>query len=566
MNSYFQCFSIFFVFLLASNVLGDEQFPEKGVTEKSDRLLSAHAKSIPNIITERSPYLPDFSYAGYKNGNISLPSIDGKIFNVTDYGAIADDGKDDSESVLKAIEAAKAFDGPVVVKFPSGRFILSEILYIDRSDFAIQGVGLETTLFYPRPMRFLDTPPQLLELSEYLILNNKRQRERANNIDLPFSLYAWTGGYLWARVPGARGKAYLKEYDRPPDVLANVIEGVRGKLSVKVDDVGRLRVGDVIKLEWYNVEGRNSSLLKELYGDPTRFSTIGSHHWTNANRALVTQVTKILSMDGDQLQLADPLLIDANRDWKPKLVRWEHLENVSLSDFTMEFPNGVYIAHHVEEGYNGIYLEGVYDGFVRNIEIINADSGILTDDIANVTLEDITTSGPHRAHYTVHMGSVYNVLAKRVRVENTAEHPLSFNTYAVKSVYKDCEVLSYPILDQHSGANHQNLFDNIRVHLPFLDEDRTYPLFGGGGASYWKPSHGRFSTLYNIEVVTREEPHTDNVVTLKGPRDGVQSRLIGIYGNSPLEIQYGPDAHMEQINQKPRYTSLYDLQLKERQK
>ena len=566
MNSYFQCFSIFFVFLLASNLSGDEQFSVRGLTEKSDRLPLAQATSLPNIITDSAPYIPDFSYAGYKNGNISLPSVDGKIFNVTDYGAVADDGKDDSKSVLKALEAAKAFDGPVVVKFPPGRFILSEILYIDRSDFAIQGDGLETTLFYPRPLRLLETPPQLTELSEYLIVNDKRQRERVNNIDLPFSLYAWTGGYLWARVPGARGKAYLKEYDRPSEVLANVIGGFRGTLSVKVDDVRRLRVGDVVKLEWYNVEGENSSLLRELYGDPARFSTIGSHHWSNPNRALVTQVTKILSLDGDQLQLADPLLIDANGDWKPKLVRWEYLEHVSLSDFTLEFPNGVYIAHHVEEGYNGIYLEGVYDGFVRNIEIINADSGILTDDVANVTLEDITTSGLHRAHYTVHMGSVYNVLAKRVRVENTAEHPLSFNTYAVKSVYKDCEVLSYPILDQHSGANHQNLFDNIRVHLPFLDEDLTYPLFGGGGASYWKPSHGRFSTLYNIEVVTREEPHINNIVTLKGPRDGVQSRLIGIHGTSPLKIQYGPDAHMEQINQKPRYTSLYDLQLKERQK
>ena len=566
MKCYFKSLSLFFVILLAASVLGEAPVPEGDSTEKLERLRLPHATSLPRILTDSAPYLPDFSYAGYKNGNKSLPSVEGKIFNVTDYGAIADDGKDDSKGVLKALEAAKAFHGPVVVKFPTGRFILSEILYIDRSDFAIQGDGAETILFFPRPMRLLKTPPHMTELSEYLILNDKRQREPANNIDLPFSLYAWTGGYLWARVPGARGKAYLKEYDRPSEVLANVIGGVRGELSVQVDDVQNFKVGDVVKLEWYNVQGENGSLLTELYGDRTRFSAVGSHHWTNPKRALVTQVTKILALDGDQLQLADPLLIDANRNWEPKFVRWEHLKNVSLSDFTIEFPNGVYIAHHVEEGYNGIYLEGIYDGFIRNIKIINADSGILTDDIANVTLEDITTSGSHRAHYTVHMGSVYNVLANRVRVENTAEHPLSFNTYAVKGVYKDCEVLSHPILDQHSGANHQNLFDNIRVHLPLLGADRTYSLFGGGGASYWKPSHGRFSTLYNIEVITQEEPSTDSVVTLKGPLDGVQGRLIGIHGNSFLNLEYGPDPHIEQINQKPLHSSLYDFQLRKRQK
>jgi hypothetical protein len=527
--------------------------------EKADNLAANKA----SILTPGGPYIPDYSYAGYMNGEAPLPAPSGKAFNVLDYGAIANDKLDDTKAVFKALDAANAHSGPVILKFPAGRFIMSDILYIERSDFALQGEGNQTTLYYPFPLSAFPRPKAFTELDEYLIKFDKRQREKQNNVDMPFSLYAWSGGFIWTQAPNARGKTYLEEYDDFPEPLTTITSGAKDALTITVANSSGVNVGDVLKIEWYNREGENGSILAELYGDRTRFAKLGEHHWNYPRRALITQMVRINSKDGKQLGLSSPLVMEARAEWEPALVPWKHLQNVSISDLNIDFPNGIAMPHHVEDGFNAIYLMSLFDSYVNNVTINNADAGIITDDIANVTISDITTKGEHRAHYTVHMGSVFNVLNENIRVENTSEHPLSFNTYAVKSVYKDSVVLSMARLDQHSGANHHNLFDNITAHIQLEDDVERFLVFDGGGAPYWKPSHGRHSTMYNINVQV-EGGLKDGPITFFGPRDGVELNMIGIHSNREFNIEYGVDTYLEQIGETPLVPSLYDYQLEKR--
>ncbi len=224
------------------------------------------------------------------------------------------------------------------------------------------------------------------------------------------------------------------------------------------------------------------------------------------------------------------------------------------------------VAHHVEQGWNGIFLTRLFDSWVQNIAIENSDSAILTEEIANVTIKNITTTGEHHGHYSVAMSGVYNVLAEDIVIKSKIEHPLSFNTLSTKSVYKNCEVFIDPILDQHSGANHQNLFDTITVHID--NQDMTsYGLFKGGGAGYWKPSHGAYSTFWNINVLLETLDGSEKTFTLDGMSDGPFARVIGVYGNRDFEINYGPDAFIDLINDKMIETpSLYNYQLQQRLK
>ena len=67
----------------------------------------------------------DFSYAGYDHGESGIPTATGKVFDVTTYGAVPNDGLDDRPAVKKAIEAASAAGGGIVF-FPAGRFLLGE--------------------------------------------------------------------------------------------------------------------------------------------------------------------------------------------------------------------------------------------------------------------------------------------------------------------------------------------------------------------------------------------------------------------------------------------------------
>ena len=65
--------------------------------------------------------LPDFSYAGYAYGEKQVQTVEGPVFNVTDFGAIPNDGKDDSKAIQMTVDAAGKKGGGVVF-FPVGRF------------------------------------------------------------------------------------------------------------------------------------------------------------------------------------------------------------------------------------------------------------------------------------------------------------------------------------------------------------------------------------------------------------------------------------------------------------
>ncbi len=529
-------------------------------------LSSARGQDLPKILQKSSThYLPDYSYAGYQFGEKKPSANNGIILNALDYGVIPDDGLDDTKSMQKVLQEAQEVSGSVTVQLPEGRIILSDILYIQRSNIVLRGAGSGengTEIYCPRPMRLFPDPEPLSELREYLIELDKRQKEPANNIDLPFSQYAWAGGIIWVKYPDIRVKEYLDKYDEPATVLATILKGEQGGKILQVNNTSKIKEGDIVQIEWYNKDGEDGSLLDALYGNYDL--KIGSHHWNYPNHALVRQRSLITKVSGNIVTIKDPLLLDIIMEWKPTMVEWKHLEEVGLEHFKITFPNSPTVAHHVEDGYNGIYLTRLFNGWVKDIKIENSDSGILTEEVSNITIEDIETSGEKLAHYSVAMSGVHNVLVKNLTVKNKVRHPLSFNTYSTKSVYLNCKIEEEPILDQHSGVNHQNLFDNIEVSIALNGKD-NYPLFAGGGAGYWKPSHGAFTTLWNIKVHFKDGFNRTAPVVLDGMEDGPKARLVGIHANKPIRVEYFPDAYQEKINEEMDHIpSLYEYQLKKR--
>ncbi|MDW5290943.1 hypothetical protein [Formosa sp. PL04] len=533
--------------------------------------ISSWAQGIPEILQNKKMndknYLPDFSFAGYYNGEKSIPRLKEKIVLATDYGVIANDGLDDSKALQKALEAVSSIQGNVVLQLPKGRIILSDILYLERSHFVLRGAGTGeggTEMYYPRPLMYVKDPEALEELREYLVEFDKRQKEKENNIDLPFTQYAWAGGFIWTRVPGVRVKSYLKKYEQEQDVLGKIESAKRGTFSFEVSEMKALKVGDVVELQVFNKDGEKGELITDLYKNED--VKVGSHHWNFPELPLVKQQVTIWAISGHTVTINSPLTIDIKPNYKAQLVAWKHLEEVGIEDLKITFPKSPRVAHHVEPGFNALYLTRIFNSWVRNVIIENADSGIITEEIANVTLKNITTTGENIAHYTVMMQATYNVLAQGIKVYNKAVHPLSFNTFSTKSVYSDCEIFVDPILDQHSGANHQNLFDNIKVHVNPKIEG-SYPLFEGGGAGYWKPSHGAYNTFWNINVSIEGGLDNENVVLLNGMDNGPFARIIGVQGNHEFKIDYGPNAYIEFINKSLKEVpSLYSYQLKKRLK
>lgn len=520
----------------------------------------------PKILSDsKTNYLPDFSYAGYHFGEINIPESEGKIINATDFGVKANDGLDDSKALLKAVKAANETQGNVILQLPAGRIILSDVLYIERSNFVLRGAGSGengTEIYCPRPMMYLKNPESLAELREYLTSFDKRQRETENNIDLPFSQYAWSGGFIWTQIPGERVKSYLDKYEPTPSFLAKVSSGNMGEHVITVSEVKGLKVGDIVELQLFNKDGENGEIIKDLYKGAN--VKPGSHHWNFPKLPIVRQQVEITKISNSKITIKTPLTISIKPSYQAQLVEWKHLNEVGIEHIRFTFPDIPRVAHHVEPGNNAIFLTRVFNSWVKDVTITNSDSGILAEEISNVTVQDIVTDGTHMAHYTVTLGGVHNVLVKNLKIYNKTVHPLSFNTFATKNVYQNCEIFADPLLDQHSGANHQNLFDNIKVHIT-PHKNNAYLLFGGGGAEYWKPSHGPFSTFWNLNVQVTNP--SDKPVLLYGMKDGPFARIIGVNGNAKFEVKYEPEPYIEFLNTPiEQIPSLYDYQLKKRLK
>lgn len=513
--------------------------------------------------------LPDFSYAGYRHGEAPLPIAGGTVIDVRAHGAVADDDIDDSQALLAALAAANAVDGPVVLQLPLGRLIVSEILPIERSRITLRGHGKGaggSELYFPRPLRMVDRSDELDELREYLKKYDKRQVDRQRNIDHMFSEYSWTGGFLAVRRPGTRAAAYLESYDRPSLELrlAAAVSGEAGARELRVASAAGVAAGDVVQVRWFNRDGAGGALIRQIYGNTDL--EIGSHHWSFADRPLVVQRVRVVAVEGDRLRLSAPLLHDIAPGLEADIARSEHLEEVGIEDLALVFPQDDGFGHHLEQGYNGIYLAGVFDGWIRDVRIDNAESGVLTYASANLTIAGVETRGTREAHYSVHLGNVHNVLVTGLKVFNRVVHPLSLNTQATRSVYTRSEVFADPLLDQHAGANHQNLFDALTLHVSAMrgNDGPRYDLWRGGGAGYWQPGHGRYNTSWNLQVVVASGALADETVTLAGLDEGPDARVVGIWGNRPFRVDYRPAPYVELLNQRPAIASLYDHQLEQR--
>jgi len=79
------------------------------------------------------------------------------LFNVVDFGAVGNDGKDDTDAIRKALEAAEKAGGGMVY-FPRGRYRLSGELRLPRF-VVLEGEGRELVMLY---WDDTDSPPEAL--------------------------------------------------------------------------------------------------------------------------------------------------------------------------------------------------------------------------------------------------------------------------------------------------------------------------------------------------------------------------------------------------------------------
>ncbi|WP_437757441.1 glycosyl hydrolase family 28-related protein [Sorangium sp. So ce1389] len=387
--------------------------------------------------------LPDFSYAGYRGGGTPLPEVP-VVVNVRDFGAVGDGMTDDTDAFLAAIDAAA--DGAILV--PAGRYLITEILRIGRSRLVLRGEGSGASgsvLYIPR------------SLSDVLG---------------PAEQWSWSGGFIWVD-PGASGAA-----------LTEVTAGAsRGDRTVRVAGKGTLAPGQLVSLRL--TDDGTGSLGRHLHADQ---SEAGDCSYMVP--LVLDWPVRVAQIQDDMVELAQPLRNEVRLAWTPEIHALPALEEVGIEHLRIEFIETPRPPHNMEPGYNGIaFTNGVVDSWVRDVAIVNADSGIFTEGrVKNVTLRQIELGGRGGHHgFAVSLSS--DVLVEEFVVDGSWHHALTVTHRSNGTVYSRGSGDQTLSLDHHGDVPFESLFTEIGPYN-----------YASSGSACTRPHAGARNTYWNLDA------------------------------------------------------------------
>ncbi len=367
--------------------------------------------------------LPDFSHAGYRQGEETIPDVP-VAANVRDFGAVGDGATDDSRAFLDALEAVES--GAIFI--PAGRYRLTQVLRLERSGVVLRGAGRDdTVLYFPEHLYAVEgVGPQLSPYGPYG--------------------WSWSGGFVWAEGPADEER-----------LLTRVTAAAsRGDESIAVADTRGIEAGQMIRLVQYESDG---SLTLHLHdGHPLG----GKCLVDEPGFKIVDWALEVDRVERRRLHFGRPLRLDVKPEWGAEIRAYAPgLQEVGVEHLTIEFPPTEYNGHHKEPGYNGILFQGVYNGWVRDVAIVNFDAGIHFWYSRYTTGDGILLTG-RGGHYGLNLGGCQDCLMTRFVLDNASVHDLSTSNLGNGSVFSRGrgEEINF---DHHRGAAYENLFSDIHV-------------------------------------------------------------------------------------------------------
>ena len=403
--------------------------------------------------------LPDFSRAGYHCGDTPVPSPK-TAANVKDFGAKGDGKADDTEAFKRAISAAVAKGGGAV-DIPKGKYILKDIIWIKHSNVVLRGAGKDKTiLFFPKPLQ--DILPNMSHTTG----------------GRPTSAYSWSGGLIW-----------VKGYIGPKKLAAVTRDAKRGTKTITVENTSKLHVGDMVQIT--QTDDKNNSLTKYLYqGDCGDIAKVG--------RVSVKLPAKVLKVRGNSIILDRPLRIDVRKSWSAAIAEFApSVSEVGVENLAIVFPNTPYKGHFTEKGYNAIAMNGVANCWIKNVAIINADSGIFLSGSSFCTVSDLLIKSNRKkasrgctGHHGVQFGS--DCLLTNFRIETSFIHDITVGYLASGNVSNNGYGANLS-LDHHRKAPFANLFSN-------LDAGIGRDIWRCGGGRHLGKHAAAWNTYWNIRA------------------------------------------------------------------
>lgn len=483
------------------------------VGQTGDDLWLQYANS-PNT----HPNIPNNSYAGYRRGEVPLPSPP-IVNSVRDFGAQGDGVADDT-AAFKAAIADAALKGGGTVFIPLGTYRITKVLHLKHSGVVLRGESRAGTV-----LDFQKSLTNILGKLSYVAENGSGEI---------LSKWTWYGGLIWVS-PGDTFDAGGKLIDTRQSWkygarLASVTQpAARGDFRVQVDAPTKLSPGMPLLMTWRNTA--NFSLLKHIAGHPL----MDLYHWSEATKILPVAnpefmwPVEIKSVSGNTVTLKQPLRLDIRPEWKVGFrPLGPHVQEVGVQSLTLKFHAPYTHLHHKNIGWNAIFINRAYNCWVSDVEIQSVENGVLIASAKNISVTGMAQTGVEKQHYSLQQRvSSHDILVENFTVDgqHMIEHGFSTEFFCSGSVWSKGS-MTRGTFDSHRALS----FDLIRTEIS-LNNDK---LSSNGGARGNGPRNGRRFVHWNVRVA--DSDRADPGLFINHPNILAMGALVGVRG-APLSTE-----------------------------
>ena len=536
---------------LADNVLSvrSSDTAENGEYEIAIIAVSTkgYTKYIKLLFTVVDFNLLDFSYAGYKYGEIAPPEIqtlDYTIYNVTDYGAIADDGQSDREAFLKTLKAALNVQSEIddngdivfnhresakaIIYFPEGEFILhskddneegiSRSIIIRSGDLILKGAGRDKTVISmtapmnPRNPQAMYSSPDMIQIKHNSSVNT-------------------TNTHVTAAA-------------------------TKGAFTIEVNSTVNIKLDSWVCL---HVNNNNSEFVAKEVAPYTPDA-----NWDIViNGVEVIEYHKIKSKTSNTVTFYEPIMheVDGTMGWELK--SYPHYENVGIEDLTFKGNAKDDFVHHgswEDDGaYKPVSISRVTDSWIRRVGFESVSEACSIINSSNVSAYDIIMKG-NRGHASVRSQASSRVLiaATKDLTSNGAGnfHGVGVSRHSIGTVLWRNQWGDDSCFESHATQPRATLIDCCK---------------GGwhrghqGGDSNLAPHHLADLTIWNFEATKIGETGIFPWWSEAWWRI-LPPTIIGFRSGNALTFNWEQTKIISSMDKQPSPESLYEYQLAKRLK
>jgi len=442
----------------------------------------------------------DFSRAGRER-----PLMHPKLrVDVAAFGAVPNDGIDDSQAINTALDAIKDSGGTVYI--PKGVWQIESVVHLNSSNTNLSGDANGGTV---------------LSISKTL---TDVYGENPN--------WSWSGGFIKVSPEGS-------------GELLGVVAGeyTDGATILSVNWTAQPEVGQWIQLWWYNDEGIDS-LLKWLYGEPVHPSRLGKEIQQSTSRRISTWV-QVVSIEGNQLTVDPPLPAPIRPSWNVEVRQVPHVFGSSVRNLTFDFKSYPYPGHLKEKGNNAIQLNSALQCEVENITIQNGDSGILLGNCGFTSVKDIVLEG-RTMHHPISLSWCSHCLVEDFAINAPHIHGTTISWGSHFNVFRNGQGIDLA-MDSHRAYSFRNLHEHIKI---ICTDKPKQPLRSGG--KWERGLHSARENAYiNVEFQFASEGEPFKIALLN---EWPMGYFANWHGNREIVMKQGfPGQKILDLGIKPSF-------------